>query len=207
MRHRLQYFMREFGATLLIPILIFTVNNSALNGVLGLCINFIVSKNFKASASLGIAIFPTILFSLIFTRGIFLFVPQLTGNEFLKKVVFILIMAIFVQLLEKVIQKIAPIWYNKRGIYLILIPAISVICGVHRVSYDLNYSLVLGMSYTLGASLGFVFHIIVLASIREKLYHNKVPKPLKRFHGLGIAIITEILIRLLFLGFAGIGKI
>ena len=119
---------------------------------------------------------------------------------FLKTIVFVLLIASFVQLLEMIIKKHAPTLYNMWGIYLLLIATNCVVLGVPLLNAESNYSFLKSTVFALGSGLGFALAIILMASLREKLRYADVPKP---FEGLGIAFILAGMLALAFLGFSG----
>jgi electron transport complex protein RnfA len=176
------------------------VNNFVLTQFLGLCIFFGVSKNLNASIGMGMAVTSVMTLSSMLAWVVHHFILSPLNLTFLNTVVFVLLIASFVQLLEMAIKKYAPTLYNMWGIYLLLIATNCVVLGVPLLNADSNYSFLKSTVNALGSGLGFALAIILMASLREKLRYADVPKPLE---GLGIAFILAGMLALSFLGFSG----
>lgn len=180
------------------------VNNFVLTRFLGLCIFFGVSKSLKASLGMGMAVTSIITMSSMLAWVVYNFVLLPFHLVFLKTVVFVLLIASFVQLLEMIIKKQAPALYNMWGIYLVLIATNCVVLGVPVINAESNYNFVQSVVNAFGSGVGFSLAIIMMASIREKLEDANVPKALQ---GSGIAFISAGMLALAFLGFSGMIKI
>ena len=116
------------------------VNNFVLTRFLGLCIFFGVSKNLNASIGMGMAVTSVITLSSMLAWVVYHFILSPLNLTFLKTIVFVLLIASFVQLLEMIIKKHAPAFYNMWGIYLVLIATNCVVLGVPLLNVDSNYS-------------------------------------------------------------------
>ncbi|MDF2655224.1 MAG: hypothetical protein K0R19_1698 [Bacillota bacterium] len=180
------------------------VNNFVLTRFLGLCIFFGVSKRLDASLGMGMAVTSVITLSSILAWVVYNFVLLPLDLVFLKTVVFVLLIASFVQLLEMVIKKYAPALYGMWGIYLLLIATNCVVLGVPLINAESNFTLMKSIVNALGSGVGFAIAIVLMASLREKLEYADVPKPLQ---GMGIAFILAGMLALSFLGFSGMIKI
>lgn len=180
------------------------VNNFVLTRFLGLCIFFGVSKSLKASLGMGMAVTSVITMSSMLAWVIYNFVLLPFHLVFLKTVVFVLLVASFVQLLEMIIKKQAPALYNMWGIYLVLIATNCIVLAVPVINAESNYNFGQSVVNALGSGVGFSLAIIMMASIREKLVDANVPKALQ---GSGIAFISAGMLALAFLGFSGMIKI
>ena len=180
------------------------VNNFVLTRFLGLCIFFGVSKSLSASLGMGMAVTSVITFSSILAWVVYHFVLLPFHLEFLKTVVFVLLIASFVQLLEMVIKKYAPALYNMWGIYLVLIATNCIVLAVPLLNAESSFPFVKSVVNALGSGVGFALAIILMSSIREKLVYADVPKALE---GLGVAFILGGMLALAFLGFSGMIKI
>jgi len=176
------------------------VNNFVLTRFLGLCIFFGVSKNLDASLGMGMAVTSVITLSSMLAWVVYHFVLVPFNLVFLKTVVFVLLIASFVQLLEIIIKKQAPALYNMWGIYLLLIATNCVVLGVPLLNAESNYGFVESVVNSVGSGLGFALAIVLMASLREKLRLADVPKPLE---GLGVAFILAGMLALSFMGFSG----
>lgn len=176
------------------------VNNFVLTRFLGLCIFFGVSKSLNASIGMGMAVTSVITLSSMLAWAVYNFVLLPFHLTFLTTVIFVLLIASFVQLLEMVIKKYAPNLYNMWGIYLLLIATNCVVLGVPLLNTESNYPFVESVVHAIGSGIGFALALILMASLREKLRYADVPKSLE---GLGIAFILAGMLALAFLGFSG----
>lgn len=176
------------------------VNNFVLTKFLGLCIFFGVSKNLNASVGMGMAVTSVITLSSILAWIVYHFVLLPFGLTFLTTIVFVVLIASFVQLLELIIKKQAPALYNMWGIYLVLIATNCIVLSVPLLSVESDYDFVKSIVFAIGSGLGFALALILMASLREKLAYANVPKPLE---GTGIAFILAGMLSLAFLGFSG----
>lgn len=176
------------------------INNFVLTRFLGLCIFFGVSKNLNASIGMGMAVTSVLTFSSMLAWVVYHFVLLPFNLTFLTTVVFVLLIASFVQLLEMIIKKQAPALYNMWGIYLLLIATNCIVLSVPLLNVASDYSFLMSVVNAIGAGFGFAIAIILMASLREKLRLADVPKPLQ---GLGIAFIVAGMLALAFLGFSG----
>jgi Na+-translocating ferredoxin:NAD+ oxidoreductase subunit A len=176
------------------------VNNFVLTRFLGMCIFFGVSKNFNASLGMGMAVTSVITLSSMLAWAIYNFVLHPFKLEFLTTLVFVLLIASFVQLLEMVIKKFAPTLYNMWGIYLLLIATNCVVLAVPLLNVDSNFTFAKSVVNSIGSGAGFGLALVLMASLREKLMLADVPKALQ---GLGVAFILAGMLALSFLGFSG----
>lgn len=176
------------------------VNNFVLTRFLGLCIFFGVSKNLNASVGMGMAVTSVMTLSSILAWVVYNFVLLPLHLVFLKTVVFVVLIASFVQLTEMVIKKHAPALYNMWGIYLVLIATNCIVLGVPLINSESNFNFAKSVVNAIGSGAGFALAIILMASLREKLQYADVPKTLD---GLGIAFILAGILALSFFGFSG----
>jgi Na+-translocating ferredoxin:NAD+ oxidoreductase subunit A len=187
-----EYFTLFIGAVL--------INNFVLTKFLGLCIFFGISKNLNASIGMGMAVTSVMTMSSMLAWLVYHFVLEPFHLTFLSTIVFVVLVASFVQLLELIIKKQAPALYNMWGIYLLLIATNCIVLAVPLLNVENNYSFLLSIVFAIGSGLGFALAIILMASLREKLAYADVPKPLQ---GTGIAFILAGMLSLAFLGFSG----
>jgi electron transport complex protein RnfA len=125
------------------------------------------------------------------------------GIGFMQTVVFILVIAALVQMVEIILKKISQPLYQALGIFLPLITTNCAVLGIAILVIKKNYNLVQGVVYTISIAVGFTFALVVFAGIREKLALVDIPKPMR---GAPIALITAGLLSLAFMGFAGLVK-
>lgn len=189
--------MREYF-TLFIGSVI--VNNFVLTRFLGLCIFFGVSKSLNASIGMGMAVTSVITLSSMLAWVVYHFVLLPFHLTFLTTIVFVVLIASFVQLLELIIKKHAPALYNMWGIYLVLIATNCVVLAVPLLSVEFDYSFGKSIVLSVGSGMGFALALVLMASLREKLVYADVPKSLE---GMGVAFILAGMLSLAFLGFSG----
>lgn len=149
---------------------------------------------------MGLAIISIMTMSSMLTWVIEHFILLPLGLYFLKTIVFVVVIAVFVQLLEMVIKKFMPTLYNVWGIYLLLVATNCVILGVPLINAEANFNFVKSTVNALGSGTGFAIALILFASLREKLQFSDVPKSIE---GLGIAFILAGMLALAFQGFSG----
>lgn len=176
------------------------VNNFVLTRFLGLCIFFGVSKKLDASAGMGVAVTAVITLSSMLAWVVYTFILVPYDLIFLKTIVFVILIASFVQLLEMIIKKMAPALYGMWGIYLLLIATNCVVLGVPLINAESEYTFVYSVVNALGSGAGFALALVIMASLREKLEYADVPKSIQ---GLGVAFILAGMLALSFLGFSG----
>jgi len=179
---------------------IFT-SNILLTNFLGMCSYLSVSREVESSFGLGVAV----IFVLTVTAGLnwvahhYILVPL--NIVYLEYIVFIIVIAAFVQLLELIIERYVPALYYTLGIFL---PLITVNCAIFGVSLFLvirNYSFLQSIAFGAGSGIGWLLAILMLAGIRAKLKEKLVPVGLQ---GAGISLIITGIMALGFVGFSGI---
>ena len=190
------------------------VDNMIFAYFLGMCSYLAVSKNVKTANGLGIAVIFVLLCTLPLNYLLNKFVLQpgalsWLGDSFkdvdlsfLSYILFIAVIAAFVQIVEMVVEKFLPSLYSSLGIFL---PLIAVNCAILGGSLFMQQREFLNVgeaaTYALGSGIGWWLAIVALAAIREKLAYSKVPAPLK---GLGITFMVVGLMGMAFMTFMGI---
>ncbi|MBF0456311.1 MAG: electron transport complex subunit RsxA [Nitrospirae bacterium] len=177
------------------------INNFVFTRFLGLCIFFGVTKKVETAVGMSITFTAVMMISAALSWVIFNFVMVPLDLTFLKIVIFIGVIAAFVQSSDTIMRKVSPGLYYKLGVYLALISTNCIILAVPLINAGEHYSFLEGITLGLGSGLGFALALVIMASIREKLEIADVPVP---FRGLPIAFVTTGLIALAFTGFAGI---
>ncbi len=177
------------------------VNNFVFTRYLGLCIFMGVTRKMDTAIGMSITFISVMVISAALSWVAYHFVMAPYHLEFLEILVFIVIVAGFVQAADTMMRKIAPGLYYKLGIYLALIVTNCIILAVPLINADSGFSFIESLVFGLGSGLGFALALIIMASIREKLELADVPKP---FRGLPIAFILTGLIALAFVGFSGL---
>lgn len=177
------------------------INNFVFTRFLGLCIFFGVSKKMETAIGMSITFTSVMMISAALSWLLYFLVMIPLHIEFLKIVVFIGVVAAFVQTSDTIMRKVSPGLYYKLGVYLALISTNCIILAVPLINAEHQYNLIEALAFALGSGLGFALALIIMASIREKLELADVPKP---FRGLPIAFVTTGLIALAFTGFSGL---
>ena len=175
------------------------VNNFILSKFMGLCPFIGVSRNRESAIGMGFAVIFVMSITSVLTWVIYHGILAPLGIEFLKTIVFILVIASLVQLVELVIRKFSPALYKALGIYLPLITTNCAVLGIAIIAVDENYgpleSRVAGMS----GGIGFLMVLIIMSFLRQKLSLEKVPAP---FKGVPIAFVTAGAMALAFMAFS-----
>lgn len=177
------------------------VNNVVLSQFLGLCPFLGVSKKINTAAGMGGAVIFVLTISSLMTSLIYQLILVPTGMEFLQTIVFILVIAALVQLVEMFMKKVLPPLYQALGVYLPLITTNCAVLGVAITNVQENYSILEGVVNGFATAVGFTIAIVLMAGLREKMEYNDVPKA---FQGMPIVLLTAMLMSIAFTGFAGI---
>ena len=177
------------------------VNNVVLNQFLGICSFLGVSKQMKASASLGGAVIFVITIASAVANLLYNNILARFGLDFMKTIVFILVIAALVQIVEMFLKKKSPGVYNALGIYLPLITTNCAVLGVALTNVQNEYSFVESVVAGLGTGIGFTIAIVLLAGIRSRIDEEALPAPLR---GAPIVLIAAALMSIAFMGFSGL---
>ncbi|OQA21992.1 MAG: Electron transport complex protein RnfA [Actinobacteria bacterium ADurb.Bin346] len=177
------------------------INNMVLTKFLGLCPFFGVSKKLSNAISMGVAVTFVMLLAAIATSVIYSFILVPYNIEFMNIIIYILVIASLVQIVELIIRRTNIALYNALGIYLPLITTNCAVLGITLINASNNYSIVQSMVSAVGGGLGFTLVLIIMSGIREKLELGDTPKSLR---GLPVAFITASLLALSFMGFSGL---
>jgi len=186
----------------LLPILIRTVliTNIILTMYIGLCPFFGVSKKLGPAISMGIAVIFVMSLASLVTWIINTYVLIPFDVEFMRIVIYILVIATAVQMVEMFIKRTTATLYNALGIYLPLITTNCAVLAVTFINTNEGYNLLQSMVCAFGTGLGFALVLVLMSSIREKLELADLPESMK---GLPIAFLVAMLLALAFFGFGG----
>lgn len=177
------------------------INNVVLSQFLGLCPFLGVSKNLKTAAGMGAAVIFVITLSSALTGALYNGILAPLKLEFMETIVFILVIAALVQLVEMALKKRLPPLYKALGVYLPLITTNCAVLGVALKNVQDGNGLLFGILVAFGTALGFAIAIIILAGLRERMAHNAVPKA---FQGMPIVLAAAGLMAIAFYGFSGL---
>jgi len=176
------------------------VNNIVLSKFLGLCPFFGVSKKLSNAFSMGIAVTLVMLIASVSTSVIYNYILVPYNVEFMNIVIYILVIASLVQIVELIIRRTNIALYKALGIYLPLITTNCAVLGITLINSSENYSILESVVGALGAGIGFTLVLIIMSGIREKLDLADSPQSMR---GLPVAFITAALLALAFIGFSG----
>ena len=174
--------------------------NFVLSKFLGICPFLGVSKKLNTAAGMSAAV----IFVMALATAVTYPINTLLENfdlEYLQTIVFILVIAALVQLVEIILKKYIPSLYQALGIYLPLITTNCAVLGVVILNIDNGYGFAQSMFNSIGAGLGFMLAMVMFAGVRERLESCDIPKFLK---GLPITLVAASLVSVSFLGFTGI---
>jgi len=176
------------------------INNMVLAKFLGLCSFFGISKKLSNAFSMGIAMTLVMLIASVSTSIIYNYILIPYKVEFMKIVIFILIIASLVQITEIIIRRTNINLYNALGIYLPLITVNCIVLAITLINATESYTVLESIVNALGAGVGYTLVIIMMSGIREKLDLADSPKSMR---GLPVAFLVAALLALAFVGFNG----
>ncbi len=177
------------------------VNNVVLSQFLGICSFLGVSNTIDTAKGMsGAVIFVMTLASLV-ASIIYKFVLNPFGLDYLKTIVFILVIAALVQLVEMFMKKSMPAMYQALGIFLPLITTNCAVLGVAINNVQDSNSILASTVNGIATGLGYTLAMVLMAGLREKMEYNDIPKS---FRGMPMVLLTAMLMSLAFFGFSGI---
>ena len=195
--------MNEISGLLLVIVSAIFVNNVVFARFLGICPYLGVSRKLDTAIGMGFAV--TFVMTIATAIGYVLHYGILVPYkiEFMQTIMFILVIASLVQLVEIVLKKVSKSLYNSLGIFLPLITTNCAIFGVALIAIQEDYSFVTSVVFAFFSAMGFILAILLFAGIREKLEEADVPKP---FKNVPIGFISAAILSLAFMGFSGLVK-
>ena len=189
--------------TSLVMIVITTalVNNVVLSQFLGICSFLGVSKQIKTSASLGGAVIFVMAISSAVANLLYTYLLDPLDLEYLETIVFILVIATLVQMVEMFLKKVSPAIYQALGIYLPLITTNCAVLGVAITNVQDGYNFIESVTAGVGTAIGYTIAIILLAGIRERIDESSIPAP---FRGAPVVLLSAALMAIAFMGFGNL---
>ncbi|OHA14536.1 MAG: NADH:ubiquinone reductase (Na(+)-transporting) subunit E [Candidatus Sungbacteria bacterium RIFCSPLOWO2_12_FULL_41_11] len=192
--------MNTTNPLILLIAAIFT-HNIALVYILGMCPFIVISKNFKTALGMGAAIIFVVTLTAIINWPIYWLILVPAHAEIVSYLIFIIVIAATVQLLEMLIEKFFPPLQSSFGIFLPLITVNCIVLAVLLFMVLRKYDFIQTVFYSVGTSAGWALAIIIMAAIKEKMMLiSDIPKGLR---GAGITMIIAGLLAFAFMGFAG----
>ena len=192
--------MSTLSSLFLIAVSAAVVNNVVLSQFLGICPFLGVSKKPSTAAGMGGAVIFVITIATFVTQLIYRFILVPCSLDYMKTIVFILVIASLVQFVEMFLRKCIPSLYQALGVYLPLITTNCAVLGVALNCITYEYGLLESMVYGIFTAVGFFIAIVLMAGLREKIEYNDIPVP---FQGTPIVLITAALMSIAFMGFSG----
>lgn len=177
------------------------IENVILTQFLGICPFLGVSKKRSSAVGMGTAVVAVILLSGIITWTLYHYVLSPLKMEYMQTIVFILVIAALVQMVELIVKKISPSLYKALGIYLPLITTNCAVLGVALLNIRKDYNFAEMIVFSLFIPLGFLLVITIFSMLREKIEMAPVPKA---FKGTPIALVVAAILAMIFSRFGGL---
>ena len=193
--------MEALKSMLVILLSAVLVNNYVLVRFLGICPFLGVSKKIDQASGMGIAVTVVMLLATAATWPIQKYILDPLGLGYMQTIVFIVIIASLVQMLEIILKKFIPSLHAGLGVYLPLITTNCAVLGVAINNINDGYNFLESMVSSLGVGIGFLLAMVLFSGVRSRIDETKVPKP---FRGVAITLVAASFLSLAFMGFAGI---
>ena len=193
--------MEAIKSMLVILLSAVLVNNYVLVRFLGICPFLGVSKKLDQASGMGVAVTVVMLLATAATWPIQKFILDPLGLGYMQTIVFIVIIASLVQMLEIVLKKFIPSLHAGLGVYLPLITTNCAVLGVAINNINDGYNFLESMVSSLGVGIGFLLAMVLFAGVRSRI--DNCPAP-KAFKGIPITLIAASIVALAFYGFAGV---
>lgn len=177
------------------------VNNVVLAQFLGICPFLGVSSKVDTSLGMGAAVTFVMALTAIVAWAIQTYILVPLHIEYMQTIVFILVIAALVQMVEIILKKVSPSLYQALGIFLPLITTNCAVLGVAILMIQKEFNLLQSFVYSVSTALGFAIALVIFAGIRERLELDGVPAA---FKGIPIALVTAAILAMAFMGFSGL---
>jgi len=191
----------EIGQAVVVCVSAIFTQNILLAYFLGLCPFIGVSREIKAAFGLGLAVIFVLTCTTLLNWLAYHYVLLPLGLHYFRYILFIIIIAAFVQFVEMAVERYSPFLYQQLGVFLPLITVNCAILGAALFMVIREYTFIVTIGYGLGSGIGWFLAILAMAGIRQKLAHDRIPRGLQ---GPGITLILAGLMALAFIGFAGV---
>ena len=190
--------MKELFVILLSAML---TDNFVLAKFMGICPFLGVSKKFNSATGMGIAVTFVMICATAVTYPIHHGILVPNELEYFDTVVFILVIALFVQLVETMLKKCIPALYSSLGVYLPLITTNCAVLGVTVLNIDSSFSFVQSIVNAVGAGLGFLIALVIFSGVRKKMEYADIPET---FKGVPATLIAASIVSVSFMGSSGL---
>lgn len=176
-------------------------DNFVLSKFMGICPFLGVSKKLDSAVGMGAAVTFVMVCATLCTFPIYTFILVPMELEYLKTIAFILIIALFVQLVEMILKKKVPALYNSLGVFLPLITTNCAVLGVTILNVDSGYNIGQSVVNSVGAGLGFSLALVIFSGVRSRVNAANVPE---MFKGVPATLIAASVVSVSFMGFSGL---
>ena len=191
----------DFRALVVIMMSAVLVNNYVLRQFLGVCPFLGVSKDLKSSVGMGLAVIFVMFMAASVTYPIQMYLLDANGLDFMQTVVFILVIATLVQLVEVVLKRYLPALFASLGVYLPLMTTNCAVLAVTISNINSGYTYIEALVSALGAGLGFFIAMVIFTGVRAQ---TAAADPPDAFKGVPITLISAAILSLAFFGFEGV---
>ena len=195
--------MEIFKTLIVIIVSSVLINNYVLRQFLGICPFLGVSKKLNQATGMGIAVTVVMLIATAVTWPIQYFILNTLGLGYMQTIVFILVIAALVQMIEILLKKFIPALHKGLGVYLPLITTNCAVLGVTINNISDGYNFIEALVSSLGCGLGFMLAMVLFSGIRSRIDESAIPES---FRGLACTLIAASFISLAFFGFDGIAS-
>lgn len=177
------------------------VNNVVLAQFLGICPFLGVSSKVETSLGMGAAVTFVMALASVVAWALQTYVLVPLGIEYMQTIVFILVIAALVQMVEIMLKKISPALYQALGIFLPLITTNCAVLGVAILMISKEFNLLQSVVYSIATAVGFALALVLFAGIRERLELENIPRAMQ---GVPVALVTAGILAMAFMGFSGL---
>ncbi len=177
------------------------VDNVVLSQFKGICPFLGVSKKMQNSVGMGVAVIFVMVCATAVTFPVYKFLLVPFGADYLKTIAFILVIALFVQLVEIILKKVLPPLYKALGVYLPLITTNCAVLGVTITNIDEGYTFIQSITNALGTGLAFTLALLLFSGVRTKVDAADVPET---FKGVPATLVAASIVSISFMGFSGL---
>lgn len=178
-------------------------DNFVLSKFMGICPFLGVSKKASSSLGMGAAVTFVMVCASVVTYPIYNFILDPLGITYLRTIAFILIIALFVQLVETALKKLMPPLYNALGVYLPLITTNCAVLGLTILNIDNEYTFGQSVINAFFSGIGFLMVLLIFSGVRSRVEEADVPET---FKGVPATLIAAAILSLSFIGFSGLGN-
>lgn len=176
------------------------IDNFVLSKFMGICPFLGVSKKLDSAVGMGCAVIFVMVSATACTYPVYRFILEPMGLTYLKTIAFILIIALFVQIIEIILKKKVPSLYKALGVYLPLITTNCAVLGVTILNIDNDYNFLQAVVNALGGGMGFTLSLVIFSGVRSRVEKADIPP---MFKGVPATLIAASIVSVSFMGFSG----